>query len=78
MFYWTLTKRKIDPSVIEYLSVASFQVLKAVDDVGVDGGLDLQPAVGSFLLKKLDGPHERGPTGFVRCPEKGIEKIKPT
>ena len=56
--------------MIEDFSIASFQVLKAVDDVCVDGGLDLQPPLGPFLLKQVDRPHERGPAGFVRCPAK--------
>jgi hypothetical protein len=59
--------------VIEDFSIASFQVLKAVDDVCIDGSLDLQPPLGPFLLKQVDRPHERGPAGFVRCSASMLE-----
>ena len=48
--------------------VASFQILKAVDDVGVNGGLNLQPAISPLFLEQVDGPHSWRPARLVIGP----------
>ena len=63
-----LTKRKIDPSVVEYPSVAALQVLKAVQDVRVECGLYLQPARGPLCLEETNSPQQWHPACLVWCP----------
>ena len=46
-----LTIWEIDPSVVEDAPVTVLDVLEAVDDVGVDGGLNFESAGTSFRLK---------------------------
>jgi hypothetical protein len=53
--------------VIENLSVATVDVVEGLDQSGVDRSFDGQPAGGSFALKEVDGPKDRGPSGLVSC-----------
>ncbi len=42
--------------MVENFSVASLDVLKAVDDVGVDRRFDFKATWRSLILEKVDGP----------------------
>ena len=71
VFIGMLTEWKVDPSMIEYFPVAILNVLEAVEDVWIDGGLHFQPAGCPLRLEEVDGPQHRDPACLMWSPKRG-------
>jgi len=61
-----LTKRDIDPSIIENASVTALEIVDAVNEVGIKWRLHFQPTRKSLLLQETDNPENGCPGCVVR------------
>jgi hypothetical protein len=56
---------EVDPSIIEYLSVTSFDVVESGDQRSVNWCLNCDLALRPSSLDELEGPKHRHPSGLM-------------